>query len=241
MKHALRALVVTSDASLVSDFTQISKEIGVEAQAITGNTGTLDEIRAGKYEAVVLDCDTVPDAPAILASVRQSRSNQNAVAFAIATDKAKRHSMLESGANLVLERPLESKQIRRALYAAYDLMVRERRRYFRLAVELPVLVIQASSGVDFRCKSTNISSNGIALKAPSAFIPGENVQVIVFLRDAQVIIRTIGTVVWDDRHGKTGISFKCTNAEHQGDLDSWLDGQLLLHAGPNRSEQGLLT
>ena len=42
------------------------------------------------------------------------------------------------------------------------------------------------------------------------------------------MVRAIGTVVWDDKHGKTGISLTCANPQYQIDLDSWLDDQFKL-------------
>ena len=225
MSNALHALLVTPDPWLAGTFSEISREVGIEAQASATTTGIPEELGRTKYEAVLLDFDAVPDASAILATLRQSPSNRNTVIFALATDAAQAHTALQNGANLVFERPLEGKQIRRVLYAAYDLMVRERRRYFRSTVELPVLLIQ-SSGTDFRCTSMNISGSGMALATTSTLRPGEAVQVILSLPGADSAIRAIGTVVWDDRHGKTGISFKCTSPQHQTDLDCWLDTQL---------------
>ena len=218
--------MVTSDTWLTSHFAEIAKEVGIEAHAWAGNAGIPDELSSGKYEGVLLDFDVVPDAMAVLSAVRKSRSNENAVVFAVATDAPQRHTVLENGANVLLERPLDAKRLRRALYAGYDQMVRERRRYFRCAVQAPVLLTRPSSQADFRCTSINISSSGIALNTPSVFTPGEEVQIVIFLRDAELSVRAKATVVWDDRHGKTGLSFKCCSQQHQSDLDGWLDSQL---------------
>src|SRR6266699_3394765 len=96
-----------------------------------------------------------------------------------------------------------------ALYAAYDLMVRERRRYFRCSAELPVLLTPASATTDVRYTTIDVSSNGMALSTPSPLNPGEEVRIILFLQAAERVVRAIGTVVWDDKHGKTGLSFQC--------------------------------
>ncbi|SRR6266567_1162634 len=112
-----------------------------------------------------------------------------------------------------------------ALYAAYDLMVRERRRYFRCSAELPVLLTPASATTDVRCTTINVSSNGMALSTPSPLNPGEEVRIILFLQAAERVVRAIGTVVWDDKHGKTGLSFQCSIAHDQDELQTWLDTQ----------------
>jgi len=235
LRNAIHALMVTSDAALRATFVEISREVGIEAQAGATGEGIPEELGGAKYEAVLLDFDTVPEAVPILAAVRQSHANENAVVFAIASDAVQRQTAREKGANFLLQRPLGPKQIRRALDAGYDLMVRERRRYFRCSVEMPVLLIRAGSGADFRCMSINVSSNGIAVSGLSAFGPGDEVQVVFILRQTQVIIRAFGNVVWDDKHGKTGISFKCTTTQHQSDLDAWLDKQLVAHSDEGRN------
>jgi DNA-binding response OmpR family regulator len=239
VNNALRALVVTSDPWLTANFAEIAREIGIEAQTSARNGGVPDELSGAKYEGVLLDFDVVPDAMAVLTAVRQSRSNENAVVFAVATDAAQRQMVSKNGAKVLLERPLDVKQIRRALYAAYDLMVRERRRYFRCSVAVPVLLTQLTSGADFRCTSINISSSGIALNTPSTFKPGEEVQIVVFLSSAELAIRVMATVVWDDRHGKTGLAFKWSSPQHQSDLEGWLNSQLPFHLGPGRANHGV--
>ncbi len=64
---------------------------------------------------------------------------------------------------MVIERPLVASQLLPLLRAAYGLMLQDRRRYFRLVVELPVS-IRTRSGVEFKCKTINISSEGMALR-----------------------------------------------------------------------------
>jgi DNA-binding response OmpR family regulator len=224
--NMLRALLLTPDNSLASTFAELSREFGIEAQASSKTSGMPDELQRAKYEAVLLDFDRVPGAGDILAKLRESPSSKTAVIFALVSDAKQRQAVLQSGANLLFERPVEPNQIRRAIHAAYDLMARERRRYFRCAVKLPALLIPANSQADYRGTSINISSGGVALMTPLVLAPGTQAQVIFPLPEMDSLVRVIGTVIWDDKHGKTGLSFKCTSPEHQTDLDTWLDIQL---------------
>jgi c-di-GMP-binding flagellar brake protein YcgR len=118
---------------------------------------------------------------------------------------------------------LEPKEIRRILYAAYDVMARERRRYFRCTAELPVLLTQTSAGTDVRCTTINISSSGMALSTPSPMNPGAEVRIILFLQPTGPVVRAKATVVWDDKHGKTGLRFQCSIERDQDELENWLD------------------
>jgi DNA-binding response OmpR family regulator len=226
VSHALRALLVTPDNALAGTFAQLSREFGIEARPSTNMDGIPDELQFAKYEAVLLDFDRVPEASHIVAKLRETPSSKTSVIFALASDAKLRQAALQSGANLLFERPLEESQIRHAIHAAYDLMARERRRYFRCAVNVPVLLIPEKSHADLSCTSINVSSGGIALLSPLALTPGDQVQVIFPLPGIDSLIRAIGTVIWDDKHGKTGLSFRCTGPGHQSDLDTWLDTQL---------------
>src|SRR5271165_6323925 len=117
----IRALMVTPDPWLVSNFTSVCRELGIDAQSSAVAGEVPEELNQAKYEAVLLDFDTVPETPAIMGGVRESRGNRNALVFAVATDTAHRHQALRQGANFIFERPLDSNEIRRLLYAAYDL------------------------------------------------------------------------------------------------------------------------
>jgi len=226
----LRALVVTPDRSLLSTFAELSRELGIEAQSSSSTDGMPDELKRAKYEAILLDFDRVPDASDILASLRENPSSKTTVIFALVSDAKQRQAVLERGANLLFERPIEPNQIRRGLRAAYDLMARERRRYFRCATKLPVLLIPPQSQSDVKCATINVSSRGMALMTPLVLMPGDEVQVVFSLPGMDSLVRAIGTVIWDDKHGKTGLSMKCTSPEHQSDLDAWLDTQLKIAA-----------
>jgi hypothetical protein len=219
------ALLVTPDPWLVNNFVSVCGELGIEAQKSVTTSGVPEELEQAKYEAVLVDFDIVPETPPILASVRESPSNRNALVFAVATDTSHRHQALRQGANFIFERPIDPNEIRRLLYTAYDLMVRESRRYFRCTAELPVLLSQANAGTDLRCTAINISSNGMALRTPSSLHLGEVVQIALFLPGAGPAIRASGTVVWDDKHGKAGINFQCGVPRDQTELDAWLNSR----------------
>jgi len=219
---------VTQDTGLTATFTEISREFGITSQRSSNNNGgVLEELSLSKYEALVIDFETVPQTVRILESLRQSPANRNAVVFAVVASGETRQRARDQGATFLLERPLQADGIRRVLQAAYGLMTSERRRCFRCAVEVPVQMVRAG-GEEVSCKTINISSNGMAVSTPVAFDLGEKLQVSLALQGSGLPIRAHATVVWDDKHGKTGLSMECANALLQRKLDSWLDDQFKL-------------
>jgi DNA-binding response OmpR family regulator len=224
IRAQIRALLVTPDPVLVKHFISVCTELGIETQESAMKDGFPEELGRAKYEAVLLDFDNLPDTISIMAVLRDSPANRNALVFAVGSDISHRHQALRQGANFIFERPLDVNEIRRVVYNAYDLMARERRRYFRCAAELPALVSGAASG-DLKCTTTNISSNGIALRTPRPLEPGELVQIALFLPGAGDAIHANGTVVWDDQHGKTAVTFQCDIPRDQSELDAWLNAR----------------
>jgi hypothetical protein len=182
-----------------------------------------DQLNRSRYEAVVLDFDTVPDARPVLASVRESRANKNAVVFVVATDQPRTGQLLDR-AQFLLRRPIESRSVKNTLNAAYELMRGERRRHFRCAVDFPVKLTEIDSGNVVECVAMNVSNEGVAVATPMPLKPGETVDIALYLPHESVVHLT-GLVIWDDQHGKSGLHFQCSGAEMRYRLDSWLDSQ----------------
>ena len=215
--------MVTQDNGLTATFTDISREFGISAQQ-SSNHEVPDELKLSKFEALIIDFETVAQTIPIFTTIRQSPANRNAVVFAVVGSPDSRQRARDQGATFVLERPLEGDGIRRVLQAAYGLMTSERRRYFRCAVEVLALLVR-ESGEEITCKTINISSNGMAVSSPVAFNLGEKLHATLVLQESGLPIRASATVVWDDKHGKSGLSIECANQLMQRKLDSWLDEQ----------------
>ncbi len=229
----LRTLVVTLDRVLADTISNISRELSIEVQTSTSVGEVPEELAGTKYEALFLDFDTVAESGPILNVVRGSLSNRSALIFAVATGATQRHQARQQGADFVLERPIAATEVRRSLYAAYDLMARERRRYFRYAGEYSVLLERSSSATVLNCTTINVSNSGVAVSTPSALHPGERVNLVLWLRDPELAVRGSGNVVWDDRHGKAGINFLCASPAGQVAFNSWLDARFSLLLRPS--------
>ena len=87
--------------------------------------------------------------PSLLTLVLEHRNSPNAVIFAVASNAARRDQALLNGAHFLLNRPIQASAIRQTLNTAYDLMYKERRRYFRCAAELPVTLFRGLNGNTF--------------------------------------------------------------------------------------------
>jgi DNA-binding response OmpR family regulator len=219
----MHILLLTADPLLVTAFTDESREIGIEAQSVGDSEAFSQQLSNMKYQGLVLDFDTVPAAIPALRRRRESPPNKDAVVFAVATGAERRDRALQDGAHFLLQRPIESREIKRTLHIAFDLMRRERRRYFRCAAELPVELIFIT-GKSIQCFTTNVSSNGMAVKTPVPLTLAQTMDIALLLPQGGTVLAT-GIVIWDDKHGKCGLKVQCSGPEMRKKLDSWLDSQ----------------
>lgn len=220
----MNALLVTTDSGLVNYFAHATQEIGLETHASYSPDEVSNQLNRARFEALVLDFDTVAEARPILATARQSSSNKNAVVFAVATQMKHMEQALEDRAHFVLKRPFDDEEIKRTLHTAYDLMRREHRRTFRCVANLPVRLRTTNSREILECATLNISSHGMAVSSPVPLKPADTLDIGLRL-PGEFEVRASGIVVWGDEHGEGGLKIQCRNPESRHKLDSWLDSQ----------------
>jgi DNA-binding response OmpR family regulator len=218
----IRALIVTPDLGLASVFRKLSQELGIVTEVSDPGRNTPFQLGREKYEALVVDLDSIRDVAPTLNILRANSANRGAVILAVASENPSREEALKNGVNFVLRRPVDNKELRRTLYAAYDAMTQERRRYFRCSAELPVFLAR-SDGSDLVAKTGNVSANGMSIQSSVSFALGERVGITLDLQSGGPHVLARGVVVWDDKHGKSGLRFECVRPELQNVLDAWLD------------------
>jgi hypothetical protein len=100
-------------------------------------------------------------------------------------------------------------------------MLRDNQVYFRLAIELPVSV-RRPDGKLLQCTSLNVSQTGMAVNTPAVFAIGERIHIAFAIPNTDIFVSAEGKVIWDDKHGKAGISFECTSSSVHGSFAEWL-------------------
>src|SRR6202011_2965261 len=121
-----------------------------------------------KFEAVVVDLELGDSAKTVLREVYLSPSNQTAVTFMIASRNAGKDSGMSMGSTFTFVRPLSVESISLTLKAAYGLIVRERRRYFRFPLAGPAF-LRTAEGKEVESQTVNIGEGGMGLHASHPF------------------------------------------------------------------------
>jgi ActR/RegA family two-component response regulator len=178
-----------------------------------------------KFDAVIVDLQLGEQSGMILDEVHLSTSNRTAVTFGISNNDADATAAFRRKSQFVFERPLSAESIHKTLRPAYGLILRERRRYFRYPLSIPV-IIQRENMQEVRCNSVNISGGGMALSTHVPLVPGESVRVQFTLphHEAPVVVAE-STICWS-KTGHLGVRFVSVSDEQKSELQVWLSQKL---------------
>ena len=181
-------------------------------------------LKRQKFDAVIVDLQLGEQSGLILDEAHLSASNRTAVSFGISNSDAEAAEAFRKKAQFVFERPLSPQSIHKTLKPAYGLILRERRRYFRCPISVPVIV-WTEGRQEIRCNSINISGGGMALITQVQFLPGESVRVQFTLPDHEAAILAESTICWS-KTDHLGVRFLSLSEKQESELQEWLSQKL---------------
>jgi CheY-like chemotaxis protein len=216
-------LLVSDDPVTIQQFSDALKGLSISPELCRDVPAAIGLLNRRKFDAVIVDLQLGGQAGLILDEARISRSNQTAVTFAISGSDAE-GTAFRRRSEFVFERPLSARSIGCTLRPAYGLILRERRRYFRCPLSIPVVILRRAKP-EVRCNSVNISEGGMALSTFVALNPGEKVHVQFSLPGREVPFLAESTICWW-KTGHIGIRFVALSQEQKSALQGWLSGKL---------------
>jgi hypothetical protein len=217
------ALLASADPVTIQQFSHALKELFILPNVCRDVSTAIDLLNCRKFEAVIVDLRLGELSGLILDEVRLSPSNRTAVTFAISSSDAECKAFRKKS-EFVFERPLSAKSIRGTLKPAFGLILRERRRYFRFPLSIPVSVRRRTMP-DVRCCCVNISEGGMAVSTSVALSPGEDVQVQFTLPGHKEPFLAESRICWS-KTGHLGVRFVSFSQGHKSELQGWLSRKL---------------
>src|SRR5229473_4991835 len=157
-----RVLLVSDDAIAVEELSESMQRFALSVEHCTEVSSALEQLKRSKFEAVIVDFRLGRHAGTVLQETRQSASNEHAVLFTVSDNQAETTDAFKAGSTFVLLRPLSAASIDLSLKAAYGLIVRERRRYFRCPVQVPVAILRAAMQT-VSGHTVNVSEGGMSI------------------------------------------------------------------------------
>jgi CheY-like chemotaxis protein len=217
----LEGLVLASDAEIVNVFSRSLSDIGLRMEAHADAESAVLALSRKKFDVVIVDCGSGIKSAEILKTVRWLPSNNKAVVVAVAGEGTGMREAFASGADFVLSKPVQQEQATRTLWAGYGSMLRERRRYFRHRLDVPV-ELQLESGEKTAARTLNVSESGLAISANLSMRAGQKIRFSFTLPDTNLLISGSAQIVWTDARGQAGIHFDEVKAEALQELKNWL-------------------
>jgi DNA-binding response OmpR family regulator len=228
VKMDLGSLLLSDDAAVVRIVRPTLEKLGIEVELSQLARKATDLLINEKFDAVIIDGDDVDGGLEVLQGLRATSTNKNSIAIAILNGrKTTIQQAFEIGANFVLQKPVSALNASRCFNAALNSMLRERRRYFRQPVKMPVKVTLGDQ--EWTAASTNISEGGIALLLHKA-LPKNAVPRLQFtLPGTHATIYVSAVVAWADIKGFSGLRFQDLEPSSKELLEQWLSRHMEAH------------
>ena len=221
----LESLVVSRDPQVLGILQQAMEKFAIKVEICEGASSGAEILASEKFDAVVVDCDDLQGGLDMLDGMRKGQTNKTTIKFAILNGVTTTQKAFELGANFVMQKPISMLNSMRCFTASLNLIERERRRYFRFPLEIPVLLIFGENQ-ELKVITSNLSEGGMAITFRGK-LPQSGLSRIVFsLPGNESITECTATVAWTDGSGRAGVRFREMAAAPRQKLESWLEEQM---------------
>jgi len=180
------------------------------------------KLTKSKIDALIIDFD-LTGAAGFLNGL-QNGSIHNAVPLIIVSGSSSRRNLESKGASFIFEKPISVEQAVHTLSAARNMILDERLRYHREALDVPVSLTYATKSRQ-RAHLMNLSQGGIGVRLQRPHETRGPVKVSFMLPSTKLAIKFVGEVAWKDKRGNAGIRFTEAEPRTKRQLRLWLERQ----------------
>lgn len=215
-----QALLVSKDEEAAAVLTPVLSRCGVSVTCC-GYPEALCRLTEEKFDSVIVDFDDPHSAALVLQNANQAASGVKAVTVALLCDKTKVRNVFGAGANFILYKPISDEQAEASLRAATALIKRERRRSFRVPVQVPIQV-QVDGGPPLEGILLDLSEDGMDVLAAQPLCPGATIRANFNLPDSTTEIQASGEIAWASPNGQAGVRFIDLPENLRATLKAWV-------------------
>ncbi len=215
-----QSLLVCKDDQASDVLTPVLAGFGLGVQCC-GYPDALCRLTEQKFDAVIVDYDDPHSAALVLQNAYQAAAGHSPVTVALLADKTKVRHVFGAGANFVLYKPISQEQAETSLRAATALMKRERRRSFRVPVQLPVR-LRVENGAEMEGILLDLSEDGLDVLAAQPLCPSAIINAHFVLPDQSTEMDVRGEVAWANPNGESGVRYIDLPDNLRNSLKSWV-------------------
>lgn len=229
----LEFLLVSDDYATLTAVSGGVKKYGAKFALVPTAEAARDYLERKKVDGVFVDMQ-VAGTVELIERVRKGSSNGKSAIFACGTTAKDSTATLNAGANFLLKKPLNIEGVALHITIAKEIMLRERRRFFRHAVNLRVKLI--GGGLELHGRIMNLSEGGMAVRAAKALKVSAVIE-FAFELGFGAEISGKGVVAWTSSEGMAGILFQALAGMGRGHLGAWLTAREQLGIRPGANEK----
>jgi Tfp pilus assembly protein PilZ len=219
----VEVLLLSADVGTIEDLRHYMDQALMNVEVCSNAASVIHKLGRSRFDGFALDLRESKAGLELLLKVHNTRHCRRSVLLAIldkTTMQSEAGDVFRRGADFILERPFCSAVVAPTLRIAYLLMLREKRRYFRYSVRMPVEVRSPSGSGSAR--SINLSREGMAIITTSPVQKGQRLHLRMTLPDSNPALEIEGKVAWINRNGRAGIQFLSNPNACCEALDLWL-------------------
>jgi CheY-like chemotaxis protein len=219
---SLDALIVSRDPDVINVFRNVMEAAAINVDETKAVGESLVRLAKRRYDAVVVDCDGVPDGADVIEALRKGKSNRSSITFAV-VERGSDTSKIASkyGATFVLQKPISTDAVMKSIKASHSLIVREKRRYMRHPVDTYAHV-QVGQESEMQVAVTDISEGGMSVTAPvNKKLSGAGTLRLIMPEDKAMVQGKI-EIMWTRADGKAGVRFITLTGQSKDELIAWL-------------------
>jgi CheY-like chemotaxis protein len=202
---AVKVMLVSDDPETVAVLCNCMEQMAMQVDVCADIELAAGKLCRAKFEAVVIDFSYGAKALELVRKTHEMTSHKKAVVIAVLNDS--------------------SEILAHTLRAAYPMMVREMRRYYRCAIEAPVRVA-TDTRTNFLAETINVSEGGMAIVTTTVLCVGEQLTLTVLLPGMTNELQITAEVCWTKEPGHVGLEFVKVPAMESAGLQSWLSDRL---------------
>jgi len=219
---ALQALLVSEDDIAAGVLTSVLSGFGLAVQC-TGYPNGVFCLPEHKLDALIVDFDDPQQAISIVQTVGKGVPPTPPIVIALLKDKSLVRNIFGAGANFVLYKPVSEEQALATLRAAVALIKRERRRSFRVPLQLPVQ-LHLEDGNEQEGIILDLSEDGMDVLTAQPTSPSAKIRARFSLPKDSVDFELGAEVAWANPNGQSGVRFVEVPERLHGRLREWVDG-----------------
>jgi c-di-GMP-binding flagellar brake protein YcgR len=218
---SLKALLLCSDEKIVRVLRRVLGDLDIAVELSANADTALRKLTRERFEAIIVDCadDGAND---VLRSARSAPCNKQAVAVAIVEPIVGLKAVFDVGAHFVLYKPVSSERAKSSFRAARALMKSERRRWARVAVQIPIVIRSSGSGGNVKVNTIDLSEGGMAVKIGRGKRISGRWQIAFTLPGTQTSLELPAEFAWEGTGDQAGLRFQQISPEATLRLREWL-------------------